>query len=351
MDVSKLLLILLGSRPAIHTDTKFVLSVGDLSLLTSRSPLEISHTPLLDCLSASGANGLLDCGEESDCMRLLMALASASSSRACLSIDASSDGETISKQLNEAMTELHTNQGIRMRLVHFEQVKREEEADDGRTPFSVYVDALKDEVAYLEKIDKALLCEIIRLSCSQREAETGSGVDVDDLLIGVIYLGPLVSSAPRTSSPADPSPICLAKARYLIQSLGGTEALREMSEVSSRKPKAKRPAPQSHSHLAAPAAASQDPDASHKALLSDLHKKAGYNDTRKGASWAGRRWIPGVLPRDVFGPYSDPWPNPGEVRGDAVRSFDELSAARGILGRFKVQELVNLLERRNICDY
>lgn len=339
MDKSKLLLILLGSPPSHYIDEHSI-SIQDLSLVTLRSPLEISHTPFLDCLAASGANGLVDCWKDSACLSLLMSFASAWSnddqSGAFTSLPSSSEGDLISQVLNKAIKDL--NQGHRVRIVHFEQVQRGERREDkGQTAFAEFVDALHEEVVYTEMIDKLLLTSINQMV----GVGTRSGMD---LLVCAMHLGSLVSSTPLARSCSDPAPISLAKAGYLFKSLGGSQVLSERAELSSRKPKAKRPAPSSSTTTTAQPSASQDPNAPHRAILSSLHKKAGFNDARRNASWAGRTWIPGLMPRDVFGPYAESWPDPREVRGDAVRSFDELSAARGALGRFETQGLVQLLE-------
>lgn len=65
-------------------------------------------------------------------------------------------------------------------------------------------------------------------------------------------------------------------------------------------------------------------------------------DARRKASWAGRPWVPG-MPAEVFGAWPEPWPQ--AVRGDPVRSFDELSASRGGLGRFPGCAVMTLIKQ------
>lgn len=62
-------------------------------------------------------------------------------------------------------------------------------------------------------------------------------------------------------------------------------------------------------------------------------------DARRKAAWACRPWVP-MMPPEIFGPWQEPWPQ--AVRGDAVRCFDEVSAARGGLGRFPGSQLMGL---------
>jgi 2,3-bisphosphoglycerate-independent phosphoglycerate mutase len=49
------------------------------------------------------------------------------------------------------------------------------------------------------------------------------------------------------------------------------------------------------------------------------------------------------MPAEVFGPYRQPWPQ--SVRGDPVRAFDEVSAARGGLGRFTGAGVMTLIKQ------
>ncbi len=49
------------------------------------------------------------------------------------------------------------------------------------------------------------------------------------------------------------------------------------------------------------------------------------------------------MPAEVFGPWRAPWPQ--AVRGDPVRSFDEVSAARGALGRFPGSQVMPLIKQ------
>ena len=65
-------------------------------------------------------------------------------------------------------------------------------------------------------------------------------------------------------------------------------------------------------------------------------------DARRKAAWAGRPWVEG-LPAEIFGSWTDPWPQ--AVRGDPVRCFDELSAARGALGRFPGSQVMTLVKQ------
>ena len=149
MSESNLLLILLGSPHCVYMQRN--VSIQELSLLTSRSPLEIAHTPFLDCLSASGANGLLDCGNDSEFMSLLTTLASTWSSDqqsgVFTSIASASEGDMIRQILDDAICEL--NLGCRVKIVHFIPDFQERDADG---TFIAQVDSLKEEVDYLENI-------------------------------------------------------------------------------------------------------------------------------------------------------------------------------------------------------
>lgn len=49
------------------------------------------------------------------------------------------------------------------------------------------------------------------------------------------------------------------------------------------------------------------------------------------------------MPAEVFGPWRAPWPQ--AVRGDPVRSFDEVSAVRGALGRFPGSQVMPLIKQ------
>lgn len=70
--------------------------------------------------------------------------------------------------------------------------------------------------------------------------------------------------------------------------------------------------------------------------------QAQQQDMRRKAAWAGQPWD-AMMPAEVFGAWRDPWPQ--AVRGDPVRSFDELSAARGALGRFPGSEVLTLVKQ------
>ena len=70
--------------------------------------------------------------------------------------------------------------------------------------------------------------------------------------------------------------------------------------------------------------------------------QAVFKDARRKASWAGRPWDP-AMPPELFGPWRDPWPTC--VRGDPVRCYDEVSAARGGLGRFPGSQVLMLVKQ------
>ena len=331
MDDSKVLLVVIGSRPSPSAAHLGVISIQELTLSTSRSPLEISHTPILDCLAASGANGLMECEDEGRCMELLTSFASSASNSNEIYTSAEDKGDEMQQIIKAMEGLLSDDQGGRARIVHLKHHPYDDQTDRAFT-FVNYVNALRDEVVYLEKVDKAILSAVDLII-------KGIEGKAENLLIGALYLGPSISSVPYSSSSIEPVPICLAKANFLIKSLGGAEVVMGRVQNSSKKPKAKRAPPSSSSPATIPPIA-LNPS---RALLSELHAKADFNDARRRASWAGRQFIQG-LPREVFGPYSEPWPDPFEVRGDAVRSFDELSAARGVLGRFMVERLVEVLQ-------
>ncbi len=84
------------------------------------------------------------------------------------------------------------------------------------------------------------------------------------------------------------------------------------------------------------------PDVEKPPPFAQLCTQGMYQDARRKASWAGRPWVEG-MPSEVFGPWPDPWPQ--AVRGDPVRSYDELSAARGALGRFSGSEVMTLVKQ------
>ncbi|MEW5299605.1 MAG: hypothetical protein WDW38_004353 [Sanguina aurantia] len=69
--------------------------------------------------------------------------------------------------------------------------------------------------------------------------------------------------------------------------------------------------------------------------------QAVMQDARRKACWAGRPWDP-QMPAEIFGGYREAWPQ--AVLGDPVRSFDEVSAARGSLGRFPGSQIMPLVK-------
>ncbi|PNH12755.1 2,3-bisphosphoglycerate-independent phosphoglycerate mutase [Tetrabaena socialis] len=84
-------------------------------------------------------------------------------------------------------------------------------------------------------------------------------------------------------------------------------------------------------------------DTAHMSLFGyDPRMWATFKDARRKAAWAGRPWDP-AMPAEVFGPWRDPWPQ--AVRGDPVRSFDEVSVARGGLGRFPGSQVMGLVKQ------
>ncbi|KAF5840262.1 2,3-bisphosphoglycerate-independent phosphoglycerate mutase-domain-containing protein [Dunaliella salina] len=79
---------------------------------------------------------------------------------------------------------------------------------------------------------------------------------------------------------------------------------------------------------------------------SEILRQAIWQDARRKADTHTHTWIPALadtLPAEVFGPYKQPWPQ--AVLGDPVRAFDELSAARGALGRFPGSQAMTVLKQ------
>ncbi|KXZ52807.1 hypothetical protein GPECTOR_8g193 [Gonium pectorale] len=70
--------------------------------------------------------------------------------------------------------------------------------------------------------------------------------------------------------------------------------------------------------------------------------EAAFKDARRKSAWAGRPWVAG-MPAELFGPWPEPWPQ--AVRGDPVRAFDEVSVARGALGRFPGSQVMPLVKQ------
>mmetsp|Transcript_32653 Transcript_32653/g.82862 ORF Transcript_32653/g.82862 Transcript_32653/m.82862 type:complete len:503 (-) Transcript_32653:247-1755(-) len=106
----------------------------------------------------------------------------------------------------------------------------------------------------------------------------------------------------------EPVPFAIAHVRHVVSAVGGEAVVKGVKLGPIPLPDVNNPPP-----------------------ISQLLHQAALQDMRRKASWAGQPWVPG-MPAEVFGAWREPWPQ--AVRGDAVRSFDELSAARGALGRF-----------------
>ncbi|GAX72589.1 hypothetical protein CEUSTIGMA_g45.t1 [Chlamydomonas eustigma] len=158
----------------------------------------------------------------------------------------------------------------------------------------------------------------------------------------------------------DPVPFAVAHLRHLVQAMGGRDVIRaiKLSPNNIAVPTATRDYLLANDYeegreskrrtlmtgeMKSHNSAGHPMNALSSAHLQDALVTQGvWQDVRRKAAWAGRPWIVG-MPAEIFGPYKEPWPQ--VVRGDPVRSFDEVSAARGSLGRFPASEVMSLMKQ------
>ncbi|GIL47029.1 hypothetical protein Vafri_3864 [Volvox africanus] len=117
----------------------------------------------------------------------------------------------------------------------------------------------------------------------------------------------------------EPVPFAIASVRFAVEALGGPDYIRSV-----------------------PLGPIPLPDVKNPPSSAELCKQAAFKDARRKAAWAGRPWDP-AMPAEVFGPWREPWPQ--AVRGDPVRAFDEVSVARGALGRFPGSQVMGLVKQ------
>ncbi|GLI58706.1 hypothetical protein VaNZ11_000457 [Volvox africanus] len=117
----------------------------------------------------------------------------------------------------------------------------------------------------------------------------------------------------------EPVPFAIASVRFAVEALGGPAYIRSV-----------------------PLGPIPLPDVKNPPSSAELCKQAAFKDARRKAAWAGRPWDP-AMPAEVFGPWREPWPQ--AVRGDPVRAFDEVSVARGALGRFPGSQVMGLVKQ------
>lgn len=154
-----------------------------------------------------------------------------------------------------------------------------------------------------------------------RAADPGSAFQVLDTLDSLCPMTLCIPCPP--SAPGAETPLRCFPLHHQVEALGGDAAL-----------KAVRLAP-----LPLPTLAKLP-------SLEELNRQAAREDARRKSSWAGRAWDP-MMPAELFGPGRTPWPQ--AVRGDVVRSFDEISAARGGLGRFTGAGVMPLVKQFAGC--
>ncbi|GLC37821.1 hypothetical protein PLESTB_001480100 [Pleodorina starrii] len=117
----------------------------------------------------------------------------------------------------------------------------------------------------------------------------------------------------------EPVPFAIAGVRHAVEALGGPAYIESVPLGPIPLPDIKNPPPSA-----------------------ELCKQAAFKDARRKAAWAGRPWDP-AMPAELFGPWREPWPQ--AVRGDPVRAYDEVSVARGALGRFPGSQVMRLVKQ------
>ncbi|GIL98398.1 hypothetical protein Vretimale_3768 [Volvox reticuliferus] len=192
--------------------------------------------------------------------------------------------------------------------------------DDGSYQFGfVHVKAVDDtghdrmlqnKVRFLEVVDQ-MVAQMLRRLWEAEAAGQGRYV--------MVLTGDHSTPVMFGDHSNEPVPFAIASVRSAVEALGGPDYIRSVPLGPIPLPDVKKP-PSS----------------------TELCKQAAFKDARRKAAWAGRPWDP-AMPAEVFGPWREPWPQ--VVRGDPVRAFDEVSVARGALGRFPGSQVMGLVKQ------
>jgi len=126
----------------------------------------------------------------------------------------------------------------------------------------------------------------------------------------------------------EPVPFAIAHVRHAVEAMGGPQQLAlRRTGVRIHMPDTKAPPP-----------------------LEALLQQAAQVERRRDAAAAGRPWVgagegggEGEGETGVWGAWPEAWPQ--VALGDGVTSFDELSAARGGLGRFPGSQVMGLIKQ------
>ncbi|KAG2439333.1 hypothetical protein HXX76_004692 [Chlamydomonas incerta] len=167
------------------------------------------------------------------------------------------------------------------------------------------------KVRFLEAVDK-MVGQVLRRLWEAEAAGRGRYV--------VVVSGDHSTPVMFGDHSNEPVPFIICNVRHAVEALGGPAHVTKVPLAPIPMPDVKGTPPKAE----------------------DLCKQAVFKDARRKASWAGRPWDP-AMPPELFGPWRDPWPTC--VRGDPVRCYDEVSAARGGLGRFPGSQVLTLVKQ------
>uniref|UniRef100_A0A7S3QZE0 Metalloenzyme domain-containing protein n=1 Tax=Dunaliella tertiolecta TaxID=3047 RepID=A0A7S3QZE0_DUNTE len=182
------------------------------------------------------------------------------------------------------------------------------------------------KVRFLEVVDRMVGQMVRRLwEAEQRELQAAreGRLDREPQRFTVVVTGDHSTPVMFGDHSHEPVPFAVAHVRHVVEAVGGEEVVRKVDLGPIPLPNVEEPPP-----------------------ASDILKQAIWQDARRKAAWASQPWIPAladILPIEVFGPYKQPWPQ--AVQGDPVRAFDELSAARGALGRFPGSQAMTVIKQ------
>ncbi|KAG2498895.1 hypothetical protein HYH03_003086 [Edaphochlamys debaryana] len=169
---------------------------------------------------------------------------------------------------------------------------------------------MQNKVRFLEVVDRMVGQMLRRLSDAEA---AGAGRYV------VVVCGDHSTPVVFGDHSNEPVPFAIAHVAHAVEALGGPSVLSKLDLG---------PIPL--------------PDVQAPPTCEQLRRQAAFKDARRKAAWASRPWDP-AMPAEVFGPWREPWPQ--AVRGDPVRSFDEVAVARGALGRFQGAQVMALVRQ------